>query len=65
MEAKTRTVNRMQKVLEDANIKLAPVASDILGLSGRAISMTITEIAITGENKGGLPVCRDQSFDSC
>lgn len=30
-------VNRLQKVLEGANIKLASVASDILGVSGRAI----------------------------
>jgi transposase len=30
-------VNRLQKVLEDANIKLASVASDPLGVSGRAM----------------------------
>jgi transposase len=30
-------VNRLQKVLEDANIKLASVASDVMGASGRAI----------------------------
>ena len=30
-------VNRIQKVLEDANIKLASVASDVLGASGRAM----------------------------
>ena len=30
-------VNRVQKVLEDANIKLASVASDVLGVSGRAM----------------------------
>jgi transposase len=29
--------NRLQKVLEDANIKLASVATDILGASGRAM----------------------------
>ena len=32
---KTRSVNRIHKVLEDANIKLASVASDIMGVSGR------------------------------
>jgi len=32
---KTRAANRIQKILEDANIKLASVASDILGASGR------------------------------
>lgn len=32
---KTRAANRIQKILEDANIKLACVASDVLGKSGR------------------------------
>ena len=32
---RNRVSNRVQKVLEDANIKLAAVASDTLGLSGR------------------------------
>src|SRR4051812_31244741 len=32
---KTAVANRIQKVLEDANIKLASVASDVLGASGR------------------------------
>jgi len=36
-EDKTRVANRIHKVLEDANIKLASVASDILGASGRAM----------------------------
>ena len=31
---KTRFANRLQKVLEDANVKLASVASDVLGVSG-------------------------------
>jgi transposase len=34
---RTTLVNRVQKLLEDANIKLAAVASDIMGVSGRAI----------------------------
>jgi transposase len=33
----TAVANRMQKILEDANIKLTSVASDWLGVSGRAI----------------------------
>jgi transposase len=33
----TRLANRIHKVLEDANIKLAAVATDILGKSGRAM----------------------------
>ena len=32
---RTREVNRLQKVLEGANIKLGAVASDVLGASGR------------------------------
>ena len=34
---RARVANRIQKVLEDANIKLASVATDILGMSGRAM----------------------------
>jgi transposase len=34
---RTTLVNRVQKLLEDANIKLAAVASDIMGVSGRAM----------------------------
>jgi transposase len=34
---RTSASNRIQKVLEDANIKLASVASDVLGASGRAM----------------------------
>jgi len=30
-------INRLQKVLEDANLKLASVASDVMGVTGRAI----------------------------
>jgi transposase len=33
--------NRIQKVLEDANIKLGDVASDVLGVSGRAMIRAI------------------------
>jgi transposase len=34
---RTRQVQRIQKVLEDANVKLVNVLSDIMGLSGRRI----------------------------
>jgi transposase len=43
VEAKTRTINRIQKVLEDANIKLAAVASDVMGVSGRAMIQRLIE----------------------
>lgn len=36
-DERTAVVNRLQKVLEDANIKLAAVASDVTGVSGRLI----------------------------
>jgi transposase len=45
IEERTRAVNRIQKVLEDANIKLAAVASKILGVSGRAM----LEAIVAGE----------------
>lgn len=38
---KSMVANRLQKVLEDANLKLASVASDVLGKSGRAMLAAI------------------------
>jgi transposase len=37
VEERARIVNRIQKALEDANLKLAAVATDITGVSARAI----------------------------
>lgn len=37
VDEKTRLINRIQKTLEDANIKLSCVASDVVGVSGRAM----------------------------
>lgn len=37
VEERTREVQRLEKVLQDAGMKLSSVASDILGRSGRAI----------------------------
>lgn len=37
IEERTREINRIQKVLEGANIKLSSVASNVLGVSGRAM----------------------------
>ena len=37
IEERSREVNRLQKVLEDANLKLGSVATDVLGVSGRAM----------------------------
>lgn len=45
IEERTREVNRLQKVLEGANIKLSSVASNVLGKSGRMM----IEALINGE----------------
>ncbi len=37
VEERAREVNRLQKVLEDSNLKLASVVTDIMGVSARAI----------------------------
>jgi transposase len=37
IQERTREVNRLQKVLEEAGLKLTSVLSDIMGLSGRAM----------------------------
>src|SRR3989441_8650936 len=37
IEERTREVQRLDKVLQDAGIKLSSVASDVLGVSGRAM----------------------------
>lgn len=44
-QERSRIANRVQKVLEDANIKLGSVASDVLGVSGRQM----LEAIIAGE----------------
>lgn len=45
IEERAREINRIQKVLEGANIKLSSVASDVMGKSGRAM----IEAMIAGE----------------
>lgn len=47
-------VNRVQKVLESANIKLASVASDVLGVSGRAMLEAIIAGTATTEQMAEL-----------
>jgi transposase len=46
VQERTQEVNRLQKLLESANIKLAAVASDVLGKSGR----DMLEALIGGNN---------------
>ena len=45
VDEKTRIANRIHKVLQDANVKLSSVASDVLGVSGRHMIRAI----ISGE----------------
>jgi transposase len=42
-QERTRTANRLHKLLQDAGIKLASVASDILGVSGRAMLTALVQ----------------------
>jgi transposase len=41
VKERTQEVNRLQKTLEGANIKLASVVTDVLGVSGRAMLQAI------------------------
>jgi len=47
VQQRTQGVNRIQKVLEGGNIKLGNVASDVMGVSGRAM----LEAMISGETE--------------
>ena len=42
-EERNREVNRIHKILEDAGVKLAVVASDVMGVSGRAMMRALIE----------------------
>jgi len=48
IQQRAAEANRVQKLLEDANIKLGSVASDVLGVSGRAMLWALIE----GERDG-------------
>lgn len=41
IQERTREINRVQKVLEDANVKLASVATNVMGVSGRQMLAAI------------------------
>jgi transposase len=43
VQERSREVNRVQGVLDRANIKLASVATDVMGVSGRAILAALVE----------------------
>jgi transposase len=62
---RTNLINRVQKTLEGANIKLASVASDVMGVSGRAILTALIEGQTDAQtmaelSKGRLRSKRDQ-----
>jgi len=42
-EERTRHKNRIHKILQDANIKLSSVATDVFGVSGKAMIMALLE----------------------
>ncbi len=48
-QERTREMQRLEKLLEDAGIKLSSVASDITGVSGRAM----LEALIAGQTRPG------------
>jgi transposase len=54
----TRVANRIHKVLEDANIKLGAVASDILGKSGRAMLWALNRGERDPDKLAGLALGR-------
>jgi transposase len=67
IQDRTRVANRLHKALEDAGVKLASVASDILGVSGRAmleaLAQGTTDPAVLaelarGRLRGKLPALR-------
>ncbi|MCL6499767.1 MAG: IS110 family transposase [Firmicutes bacterium] len=43
IEERTREAQRLDKILQDAGVKLSSVASDILGVSGRAMLQALVE----------------------
>jgi transposase len=53
-DERAREVNRIQKVLEDANIKLASVAPEVVGVSGRAMLQALVEGYVTPEEMADL-----------
>jgi len=54
VQERARIVNRLQKVLEDANLKLAGVATDVMGKSGRVMLEAILAGATNPEQLAEL-----------
>lgn len=69
IEERAREIQRIQKVLEGANIKLGSVATDIMGASGRAMIESIINgidnpIILAGLAKGRMKNKHDQLVDA-
>jgi transposase len=58
-EERSRVIARLQKGLEDANIKLAAVASDLMGKSARAVAPGLNRGRIDTRDHGGLCAGQD------
>jgi transposase len=54
LQDKSRKANRLQKILEDANIKLGSVASDVLGVSGRQMIRALIDGKMSPEQMADL-----------
>jgi transposase len=54
LQDKARLANRLQKTLEDANIKLGSVASDVLGVSGREMIRALIDGKMSPEQMAEL-----------
>jgi len=54
VDQRTGVVNRMHKVLQQGNIKLSSVATDVLGVSGRAMIEAMIEGESDAEKLAGL-----------
>jgi transposase len=54
LQDKSRVANRLQKILEDANIKLGNVASDVLGVSGREMIRALIDGKMSAEQMADL-----------
>ena len=54
VQERSRAANRIQKLLEEANIKLSSVATDVLGASGRAMLAALAQGETDPEALAGL-----------
>lgn len=53
-EERSRVIARLQKELEDANITLASVASDLMGKSARAVASSVNRRRTDSRGHGGI-----------